>query len=118
MAMREPRPMNDTNSTQGFSVDRPGLETVHQALLDSRASLAATNRDTQPGCVAAADAYRAWNTSAVVSELRASYGAKVGGYVTELADHANRLRVTIDNYRQADEAALDSAEALRIPGEA
>jgi hypothetical protein len=118
MAMREPRPMNDTDSTQGFSVDYPGLETVHQALLGSRASLAAANRDTQPGCTAAAEVYPAWSTSAVMHELRAKYGLKVTGYSLELADHANRLQLSIDNYRQADTASADAAEAIRIPGEA
>jgi hypothetical protein len=110
--------MTDTGSTQGFSLNPPGLETVHQGLLDSRASLAATDQDTQPGCTAAADAYPAWSTSAVVRALRAEHGAKVTGYAHELEDYATRLRLTIDTYRQADSASRDSAEAIRVPWQA
>jgi hypothetical protein len=100
------------SDTRGFSVHYPSLETVRQSLLDTHASLAATVQDTQGGNTALADAYPAWATSAVLARLQAAHAEKINGHAQELAGYAIRVQLSMDNYRDADNASQGSIDVV------
>jgi hypothetical protein len=102
------------NSSPGFSVHYPTCETVQRGMLDSHASLTATVQQTEPGCTAAATAFPAWSTSAVVGRLRAAHAANVNAHALEIAGYAIRLQLSLDNYRNADSLTEGSIDAVSI----
>jgi hypothetical protein len=100
------------SDTRGFGVHYPTLETVRQRLLDGHASLTQTVQGTQDGCTAAANAYPAWSTSAVVARLHAAHAQKVSDHAAQLTDYSIRTHLSSDNYRSADNASERSANAI------
>ena len=101
---------------QQYGVHYPALETVRQALQQGRAKLTDTVESTQDGCTAAARAYPGWATSAALLNVHAAQAANLRTHASDIGHCADRLQISADNYRTADQAVQDSIVGIHIPG--
>lgn len=96
---------------QKFAVHLPTADFARQTMLSVSAGVSAAVEQTRGGCLAAADAFPAWSTSAALRVLHSAHTAVITRHAKDLGSHAERLGSSADAMREADRIITDSITA-------
>ncbi len=105
-------------SGKGHGVDKTGLDIVRQGLENTRASLVASVAQAEPFITAGSEAYPAWRTSAVISDLLTEHKTAVHGHAGDLGDHAVNVRLAGATYSSHEDAVRGNIAAILNKGPA
>jgi hypothetical protein len=103
-------------SDNGYSVYTPGLDYIRQGLEGTHASLVTSVGQASPVITLMSDAYPAWRTSAVNSNLLTDHAKAVHGHASDIAGYATDVGIARASYSSSENAVRGDIAALLNAG--